>query len=150
MEKSLTVFKAIGSEIVPLPLPDSFKICNDLADIIAGSESSSAHANWLNQRADDYGSQTRERLLTGFLVNAVDYLDALILLKEILTEFLRDVFSKVDVLHTPVVPIPVPTLAESNIKNNPGFIEYLSLLGHCIHPFNCLGLSVMVCLPFSS
>ena len=140
MEKSLTVFKAAGAEIVPLPLPDSFKICNDLANIIAGSESSSAHANWLKQRADDYGSQTRERLLTDFLVTAVDYLDALKLRKEILAEFLREVFSKVDVLHTPVVPIAVPNLAESNILNNPGFIEYLSLLGHCTRHFDYLGL----------
>jgi hypothetical protein len=47
MEKSLTIFKAAGAEIVPLPLPlpDSFKICNDLANIIAESESCSVHAN---------------------------------------------------------------------------------------------------------
>ena len=143
MEKSLAVFQAAGAEIVPLALPDSFKICNDLANIIAGSESSSAHANWLKERAEDYGSQTRERLLTGFLVPAVDYLDALKLRKEILVEFLADVFTEVDVLHAPVVPIPVPTLVESNIQNNPGFIEYLSLLGHCTRPFDYLGLPAL-------
>jgi aspartyl-tRNA(Asn)/glutamyl-tRNA(Gln) amidotransferase subunit A len=143
MEKSLAVFKAAGAEIVPLALPDSFKICNDLANIIAGSESSSAHANWLKQREEDYGSQTRERLLTGFLFSAVDYLDALKLRKAILAEFLREVFAEVDVLHSPVVPIPVPTLAESNIQNNPGFIEYLSLLGHCTRPFDYLGLPAL-------
>jgi aspartyl-tRNA(Asn)/glutamyl-tRNA(Gln) amidotransferase subunit A len=143
IEKSLTVFKAAGLEIVPLPLPDSFKICNDLANIIAGSEICSAHANWLKQRPDDYGSQTRERLLTGFLVTVVDYLDALKLRKVILAEFLREVFSKVDVLHTPVAPISVPTLAESNIQNNPGFIEYLSLLGHCTRTFDYLGLPIL-------
>ena len=123
--------------------PDSFKIYNDLANIIARSESSSEHAKWLKRRADDYGSQTRDRLLTGFLVTAVDYLDALKLRKEILTEFLREVFSKVDVLHTPAVPITVPSLAESNILNNPGFIEYLSLLVHCTRPFDYLGLPVL-------
>ena len=94
----------------------------------------------MKQRADDYGSQTRERLLTDFLVTAVDYLDALKLWKELLAEFLREVFSKVDVLYTPVVPIPVPNLVESNILKNPGFIEYLSLLGHCTRHFDYLGL----------
>ena len=143
MERSLAVFQAAGAEIIPIPIPDSFKICNDLAIIISGSESSSAHANWLKERAEDYGSQTRERLLTGFLVSAVDYLDALKLRENILEEFLCDVFAEVDLLHVPVVPIPVPTLAESNIQNNPGFIEYLSLLGHCTRPFDFLGLPAL-------
>ena len=58
----------------------------------------------------------------------------------ILQEFLQDVFSKVDILHAPVVPIPVPTLAESDIQSNPGFIEYLMLLGLCTRPFDYLGL----------
>ena len=48
-----------------------------------------------------------------------------------------------DVLHTPVVPIPVPTLAESDIQENPGFIEYLTLLGHCTRPFDYLGLPAL-------
>ena len=73
-------------------------------------------------------------------MTTVDYLDALKLRKEILAEFMCEVFSEVDVLHTPVVPIAVPNLAESNILNNPGFIEYLSLLGHCTRPFDFLGL----------
>ena len=140
MENSLAVFRSAGAEIVPIPLPESFAICNDLANIIAGSESSSAHANWLKQRAEDYGSQTRERLLSGFLFSATDYLDALKLRKVILEEFVHKVFTKVDVLHSPVVPIPVPTLAESNIQANPGFIEYLTLLGHFTRPFDYLGL----------
>ena len=143
MEKSLAVFRSAGAEIVQIPLPESFEICNDMANIIAGSESSSAHANWLKQRAEDYGSQTRERLLTGLLFSAVDYLEALKFRKVVLNEFLQEVFTKVDVLHTPVVPIPVPTLAESDIQENPGFIEYLTLLGHCTRPFDYLGLPAL-------
>ena len=69
-------------------------------------------------------------------MTAVDYLDALKLRTAILAEFLREFFSKVDLLHTTVVQIPVPTLAESNIQNNLGFIEYLPLLGHCSRPFD--------------
>ena len=104
--------------------------------MIAGSEKCSADANWLKQRADDYSSQIRESLLTVFLVTAVDYLDALKLRKEILADFVLYVLSKVDLLHVPIVPIPVLILAESNILNNPRLIEYLSLLGHCTRPFD--------------
>ena len=77
-------------------------------------------------------------------MTAVDYVDTLKLRKEIFAEFLCDVFSEVDILHLPIVPIPVPTLVESNIQNNPRFIENLSLLGHCTRPFDCLGLPALV------
>ena len=64
--------------------------------------------------------------MTGLLFSAKDYLDALKLRKVILEDFLHEVFGKVDILHTPVVPNPVPTLTESDIQANPGFIEYLN------------------------
>ena len=78
--------------------------------------------------------------LSGSLISATDYLEALKLRKVILKEFLKDVFDKVNLLHAPVVPIPVPTIAESDIQANPGFIEFLSNLGHCTRPFDYLGL----------
>ena len=66
IEKKLAIFKAADVEIVRLILPNSFKICNELANIIARSESNPAHANWLKQRADNHSSQKCERLLRGF------------------------------------------------------------------------------------
>ncbi|MBC8259287.1 MAG: amidase [SAR324 cluster bacterium] len=143
MENSLAVFRGLGAKVVEIPLPESFEISNAMANIIGGAESSSAHANWLKEQPENYGSQTRERLLTGLLFSATDYLDALKLRKIVLEEFLQDVFEQVDILHCPVVPIPVPTLAESDIKANPGFIEYLSLLGHFTRPFDYLGLPAL-------
>jgi Asp-tRNAAsn/Glu-tRNAGln amidotransferase A subunit and related amidases len=65
MESSLAVFAALVAKVVEIPLPDNFEISNNMANIIAGAESSSAHLNWLNEQPEDYGSQTRERLLTG-------------------------------------------------------------------------------------
>ena len=97
----------------------------------------------MKEQPENYGSQTRERLLTGLLFSATDYLDALKLRKVILEDFLHEVFGKVDILHTPVVPNPVPTLAESDIQANPGFIEYLTLLGHFTRPFDYLGLPAL-------
>ena len=143
MESSLAVFRSLGAKVVEIPLPENFEISNNMANIIAGAESSSAHANWLKEQPENYGSQTRERLLTGLLFSASDYLDALKLRKVILEDFLHEVFGKVDILHTPVVPNPVPTLAESDIQANPGFIEYLTLLGHFTRPFNYLGLPAL-------
>ena len=143
IENSLTVFRTLGAKVIEIPLPESFEISNNMAFIIAGAECSSAHTNWLKERSEDYGSQTRERLRAGLLFSAADYLDALKLRKVIFEDFIKQVFDKVDVLHSPVLPIPVPTLKESDIQANPGFIDYLSLLGHFTRPFDYLGLPAL-------
>lgn len=140
MKKSRDVFQSFGANVVEIDLPESFEVTNAMTNIVTAVEGSSAHSKWLKERPEDYGSQTRDRLMSGLLYSAADYLDALKLRKVILQEFLQDVFNKVDILHAPVVPIPVPTLEESDIQANPGFIEYLTLLGHCTRPFDYLGL----------
>jgi aspartyl-tRNA(Asn)/glutamyl-tRNA(Gln) amidotransferase subunit A len=140
MKKSLEVFRSLGADVMEIDFPESFDISNEMANIITAVEGSSAHTKWLKDRPEDYGRQTRKRLLSGSMISASDYLEALKLRKVILKEFLKDVFDKVDLLHAPVVPIPVPTIAESDIQANPGFIEFLLNLGHCTRPFDYLGL----------
>ena len=122
-----------------IDLPESFSISNEMANIITAVEGGSTHRKWLKDSPEDYGMQTRKRLLSGSGISASDYLEALKLREVILKEFLYCVFEKVDILHAPVVPIPVPTIAESDIQANPGFIEFLSKLGHCTRPFDYLG-----------
>ena len=140
MKKSLEVFRVLGAEILEIDLPESFNLSNEMANIITAVEGNSAHKKWLKDRPEDYGRQTWKRLLSGSMIFAHDYLEALKLRKVILKEFLQYVFEKVEILHVPVVPIPVPTIAESDIQANPGFIEFLSNLGHCTRPFDYLGL----------
>ena len=140
MKKSLDVFKSLGAHIFEIDLPESFNLSNEMANIITAVEGSSAHRKWLKERPEDYGKQTRKRLLSGSMISASDYLEAIKLRKVILKEFLQNIFDKVDILHAPVVPIPVPTIAESDIQANPGFIEYLTNLGYCTRPFDYLGL----------
>src|SRR3546814_18913949 len=36
--------------------------------------------------------------------------------------------------------MPVPTIAESDVSANPGFMDYVVRFGHCSRPFNYLGL----------
>ncbi len=143
MKKSLEVFSGLGAVVMGVDFPDSFDLSNEMASIITSVEGHSAHRKWLQERPEDYGRQTRERLLSGSMISASDYLEALKLRKVILKEFLHDVFEKVDILHAPVVPIPVPTIAESDIQANPRFIDFLSNLGHCTRPFDYLGLPAL-------
>ena len=140
MKESLEALRNLGAHVVEIDLPESFDISNEMANIITAVEGSSAHTKWLKDRPEDYGRQTRKRLLSGSMISASDYLEAIKLRKVVLKEFLQDVFNKVDIFHAPVVPIPVPTITESDIQANPGFIEFLTNLGHCTRPFDYLGL----------
>ena len=49
-------------------------------------------------------------------------------------------FAKVDVLHAPCLPIPTPTIAETDIGGSPAMDRTLMLLTKFMRPFNYLGL----------
>ena len=105
MKKSLEVFIGLGAEILEIDLPESFNLSNEMANIITAVEGNSAHKKWLKDRPEDYGRQTRKRLLSGSMIFAHDYLEALKLRKVILKEFLQYVFEKVEILHLSLIHI---------------------------------------------
>ena len=71
---------------------------------------------------------------------AVRYLEALNGRAKILAEFAQVVFDHVDVLHTPVIPILLPTAAEASNSQSENFFIMTNLLGRCTRPINYLGL----------
>jgi aspartyl-tRNA(Asn)/glutamyl-tRNA(Gln) amidotransferase subunit A len=68
------------------------------------------------------------------------YLEALNGRAKILAEFAQVVFDHVDVLHTPVIPILLPTAAEASNSQSENFFIMTNLLGRCTRPINYLGL----------
>ena len=143
MSESLQVFKDLSVEVRELAMPETILSSNAMVNLIIGVEGATRHARWLRERPHDYGTQTLGRLRAGLLFLATDYLEALNLREVVLQDFLEVVFTQVDVLHVPVVPIPLPTLEESDVGANPGFIDYISQLGHCTRPFDYLGLPAL-------
>ena len=77
MKESLEKLRNLGAHVVEIDLPESFNISNEMANIITAVEGSSAHTKWLKERPEDYGRQTRKRLLAGSMISASDYLEAL-------------------------------------------------------------------------
>ena len=140
---SLGVFEALGAEIVPVRLPETFEMTNAMTVLIISTEGASYHARWLRERPDDYGPQTLGRFLPGLLYPATRYIEALNLRQTIMAVLDEHVFAKADILHTPVWPMPVPSIAESDVAANPGFMEYLTRGGRCVRPFNYTGLPAM-------
>jgi aspartyl-tRNA(Asn)/glutamyl-tRNA(Gln) amidotransferase subunit A len=140
VRRSLEVYREIGAEIVPVTLPGSLQHANPLTMLIIAVEGAAFHGRWLRERPDDYGAQTLARLLPGLFLPAPRYIDALSLRRKLLQEFTEAVFERADVLHTPMFPKALPTIAESDLAANPDFGAYIAATGHCSRPVNFMGL----------
>ena len=139
LDDSLSVYRTLGAEIVPVTIP-TIDLANPLTTLIIAVEGAALHARYLRERPHDYGKETLRRLLPGLLFPATQYIEALTLRQRLLMEFSDSVFEEADLLHLPVLPMPVPTIDESDLANNPGFEEFILNFGHCTRPFNYLGL----------
>ncbi len=142
IEESIETFRRLGAEIVPLEIP-SLDLANRMVNLVIGVEAATYHAEWLRERPQDYGTQTRNRLLPGLYYPAVRYVEALNLRRKALKDFAGAVFEKADILHAPTVPIPVPRIDEGDVGAKPGFLNYLRIFTHCTRPINYLGLPAL-------
>lgn len=142
LDASLEVLRTLGATVVPVTIP-SIELANPMVMLIMAVEAAALHGRWLRERPDDYSAQTLSRLLPGLLYPATQYVDALNLRQRVLADFSEAVFAKADVLHLPVLPVQVPTIAESDLALNPRFSEFMLHFGHCTRPFNYLGLPAM-------
>lgn len=137
---SLDVLADAGAELVALTVPDAVVLTNPLTSLITATEGAAIHQAWLQDRTGDYGTQTRVRMSSGLTTPATRYLQARNLRAPILAAFAEAVFSKVDLLHCPVMVTEIPTIAETDIAANPGFADFITQMGHCTRPINFLGL----------
>jgi len=143
VQASLDPLVDAGAELVGVTIPESIALSNPLTSLITATEGASIHQRWLQTRPGDYGSQTRARMATGLATPATRYLQARDLRAPLLAEFAEAVFDKVDVLHCPVMISEVPTIAETDMAANPGFVDMVVRFGHCTRPINFLGLPAL-------
>lgn len=142
MDKSLQVFASLGAEVVDVEVPDQHRL-SDLANVVMTSEAATLHGAWLKERPHDYAPQVRARIEPGFLWPATRYLQAMHVRAEILRQFVASVFSQCDLLHTPTLNIPVPTIAETDVGASPEFPALIARMTHCTRPVNYLGLPAL-------
>ena len=106
-------------------------------------ESATIYANWLRERPQDFSLVVRTRSEAGLLVPAVSYLEALNARERIAAEFVAQVFSRVDVLHTPVMAMPLPTRAETAPDATGDVMAMLARITRNTRPINFLGLPAL-------
>ena len=143
MEKSLDVFRRLGASVVDVELPD-FAKSSALAGVLHAAEANPFHDEWFRTRAHDYSAQVRERLERGRPTLALDYVKALQARSPAITAFCEAVFSRVDLVHGPVVSFQTPTIAETDISTGETAAQMLGRFVRLTRPISYLGLPVVV------
>ena len=146
LDDSIAAFRACGAEIVPVTIPKSIELAAPLGALIMAVEGAAHHSKWIRERAGDYGPAQYTRLAPGLYYPATRYLEAINLRARVLSDFVAAVFESADLLHVPSVPIPVPTIAESDLGDDPRFNEFVGRFTGYSRPFNYMGLPAL-CLP---
>lgn len=139
MERCLAALEAAGARLIEVTVPDAAPLA-ELSRAIVYSEASALHAPRLRAHAPRYTPQVRVRASTGLAIPGTVLLEALRLRLPLLERFVREVFGRCDVLHTPTLPIPVPRRDETDVGAGTALWEILAKLVHCTAPFNYLGL----------
>jgi aspartyl-tRNA(Asn)/glutamyl-tRNA(Gln) amidotransferase subunit A len=139
LDDSVATIRALGADIVPIDLP-SMEHINHWRRLVMMAEAAAIHRNSLATRRDDFNPTTLARMEPGLSITAIDYLEGLRRRGPALEAFTDAVFAKADLLHLPVMAVPVPRIDESDIGSRPDWVEFINRLGWFMGPVNYLGL----------
>lgn len=142
IEASVARFSEMGATMVEIKIP-GFASYYDPANVVNKVEGTAIHARWMRTRRHDYSPAVIGRLEAGFCVPATHYLDALRARARLLREFTDSVFTRVDVLHFPVLGVETPTLADTNDAGSAAQPVLLELMSRFTRWVNYLGLPAL-------
>jgi aspartyl-tRNA(Asn)/glutamyl-tRNA(Gln) amidotransferase subunit A len=140
---SLDVFRDAGATIVSVKIPGSVNISSSIHPLVMKAEGAANHRPWKQTRTKEYSEEVGKRLEAGYFISATDYINALQYRVFALQDFLDKVLSQVDVLHTPVLPIPTPTLEETAYRDGSAYLKMVVSLTRNTRPINFLGLPAL-------
>ena len=115
----------------------------ELHPLVMKSEGAANHLPTMREREADYTVEVGHRLHAGFFIPAAHYIRALKLRGQYLRAFAQAVFGQVDLLLTPVLAIPVPTIAETMGKTGKAYLDMVVAITRNTKVINYLGLPAM-------
>jgi len=143
VEESLDALKSRGASIVKVEMPPVLHQVAEIHPLVMKAEGSANHGNWKRSQAGDYSDEVGMRLEAGYFIPASDYINALQFRGIALQTFSDAVFSKVDVLHTPVLPMPTPSLEATAYSSGPDYLKMVVALTRNTKVVNYLGLPAL-------
>ncbi|WP_341992148.1 amidase [Azorhizobium sp. AG788] len=139
MDASLDVLQEAGARIVETTVPDMMLI-NALMQVVMTSEAAALHRQWLSARPQDYGAQVRARILPGFAVPAIRYVEAMMMRAQMAREWLTAAMGAADLVHVPTLAVPVPSIAETTEGAPEDVAAAIARVTHCTRGISYLGL----------
>ncbi|VVE13123.1 amidase [Pandoraea cepalis] len=142
LDESLRELQELNCVVTPIELPD-VKAIDAAAAIVFATEGAALHAAQLRAHGEMYTDQVVARLERGFVIPAPTYLNAVRYRAVAAKEFMQRVFSQVDVIHIPVLPIPTPTITETDVGGGDKIDDMLGKLVGLTRPISYLGFPAL-------
>jgi aspartyl-tRNA(Asn)/glutamyl-tRNA(Gln) amidotransferase subunit A len=142
LEAARRVFEGLGVRVVPVSLPD-LAVLFTLQGVVTMAEASALHAPMMAAHPEAYARGLFGRQQVGLAIPAATYLDALRLRPGVVAAFCRAAFAAADALFLPVLPIEVPTLAETDVEDSADYGAVHARMVRNTRAFNYLGLPAM-------
>jgi aspartyl-tRNA(Asn)/glutamyl-tRNA(Gln) amidotransferase subunit A len=134
------VLQSLGATVVPVPVPGAVQLAADLHPLMMKSEGAANHQVWMRAAPEKYSREVRQRLQAGYFIPASDYVQSQKVRGPLLGAFADAVFSRADVLLTPVLPRGAPTIAETTTADGPSYLQMVVSLTRNTKPVNYFGL----------
>jgi aspartyl-tRNA(Asn)/glutamyl-tRNA(Gln) amidotransferase subunit A len=115
----------------------------ELHPLVMKSEGAANHLPTMREREADYTFEVGHRLHAGFFIPAAHYVRALKLRGQYLRAFAKAAFSQADLILTPVLAIPVPTIAETTGRTGKAYLDMVVAITRNTKVINYLGLPAM-------
>lgn len=142
MERSLQVLVDLGAHIVEVAVPEPGRLYQ-LGNLISQVEAAAIHGELARKSGDAYPLVLKTRMESGFHVPAVDYVNALSARSRLAREFVDAVFSRADVLHTPVIAMPAPRFEDIAANSSSDVFPLLARTARNTRPFSTLGMPAL-------
>src|SRR5262249_22737475 len=142
VRRAVETIQALGVIVRELRVPDPVPL-NDLANVIARSESAAIHSRLVRETPHLLQPVVRARLEVGLHVSAHDYLQATRLRARAARAFVEGVLGDVDVLLTPTIPEPAPLLSAVTAGPTDEVVRRMTRFTRFTRPFNTLGLPAL-------
>tara|TARA_Y100001934_G_scaffold254335_1_gene320109 strand:+ start:8042 stop:9481 length:1440 start_codon:yes stop_codon:yes gene_type:complete len=139
LDQALDVYRELGASIVPVDIPFA-DVMGAIGGPLSGVEALALHRAWMRDRPEDYGAQTIARHMSNLAIPAADYLSAVQARPRIVRAFVEQVFGQCDVVQMPVLTSVLPTIEETDARDNQGFEVLLGRITRNTRPINYLAL----------
>lgn len=140
VSRAADALRRLGFTVRDVRLPDLTPL-HLLADCISKAEAATLHRRWMTERPQAYARLVYDRSLSGFLIPATRYIEAMSVRAKVCAGFLADVLGDADALMLPTVAVETPTIAEVARREADGeVLPLIAAFTRLTRTFNYLGL----------